>query len=373
MKKISGAMRAYWNSLDKWLLVFWLGASIASIPFLWAIGHFWPEDYSTRTQFVSLVIGLVLAFVISLFDYHMLLKLWRIYVPILVLLMLYTLFRGIGVGDSNRNWIKLALGGFTFTLQPSEFLKIAFITTLAMHLAKTKEHLSSIGNILLLGVHGAIYFALMYQDNGSMLVFISVFIIMLFCAGVKWRYFAIGGAAVAAAIPIIWRMMSEDQRVRILVVNQPELDPAGAYQQLWGLFALSIGGRQGTGLMAPKNFKIFAVENDMIFTFIGQTTGFIGCLGVIFLLTAIALKVIYNSTRAQDDEGRFLCIGIFAMIVSQTFINLGMCLRITPVIGITLPLFSSGGSSVLSLYICLGLLLSVYRNSSTGLFTKKSA
>lgn len=375
MKKITGAIGVYWHTIDRWLLFFWVGASLLSLLFLWAIDayNYWPKGYSINMQLVAVPLGLVLAILVSLFDYHMLLKLWKLYAPAIVLLMIITFLVGRGRGDDNVNWLDIMIMGRKFSLQPSELLKISFITTFAMHLDKVRGEMNTIPNVALLALHGGAYIALMFQDNGSMLIFISIFVTMIFCAGLQWRYLVAGVAAVAVAGALLWeRILSEDQKMRILVVTQPELSPRYAYQQAMGLAALSTGGRQGAGLFAEKHVHVPEVFNDMIFTFIGETSGFIGCLGVIFLLLAISLKILYNSGQAKDDVGRFICIGVFSMIVSQTFINLGMCLRVLPVIGVTLPLFSSGGTSVLSLYLGLGIVLSVYRNSSTGIFSDKS-
>lgn len=372
MKKLTGYISAYWESIDKWLLLFWMSASLASIPFLWAIASFWPNMYSITMQLVAIPLGLFVALFISLFDYKILLKLWKLYVPVMVILMLATVYFGYGRGDSNVNWLKITFAGRDFNLQPSEFLKISFITTFSMHLDKVRAELNSIIHVLLLCLHGGAYIALMYQDMGTMLVFMLIFLIMIFCSGLKWRYIFAGAAAAAIAVPVAWNYLLADyQKVRFLVVNQPELNPDQAYQQLWGLVALSMGGQRGTGLFAERHIFVPEIYNDMIFTFIGETSGFIGCLGVISLLMAISLKILYDSSLAKDDTGRFICVGVFAMIISQTFINLGMCLRIMPVVGITLPLFSSGGTSIVALYAGLGLVLSVYRHSSTGLFGEK--
>lgn len=372
MKKLTGYISAYWESLDKWLLLFWMSASIASLPFLWAIESFWPNRYSMTMQLVAIPAGVFVALLISLFDYNILLKLWKLYVPVMVILMLVTIYFGYGRGDRNVNWLEISLAGRSFSLQPSEFLKISFITTFAMHLNKVRAELNSIIHVLLLCIHGGAYIVLMYQDMGTMLVFMLIFLVMMFCSGLKWRYIFSGVVAAVVAVPVAWNYLLTDyQKVRFLVVNQPELDPDQAYQQLWGLVALSMGGQRGTGLFAERHIFVPEIYNDMIFTFIGETSGFIGCLGVIFLLLAISLKILYNSSLAKNDTGRFICVGVFAMVISQTFINLGMCLRILPVVGITLPLFSSGGTSIVSMYIGLGLVMSVYRHSSTGLFDEK--
>jgi rod shape determining protein RodA len=113
---------------------------------------------------------------------------------------------------------------------------------------------------------------------------------------------------------------------------------------------------------------VYEAYNDFIFSFIGQSAGFMGCLGVLALLAVICFKILWNSQVATDFEGRYLCIGVFAMLIAQIFINVGMCLSLLPVIGVTLPLFSAGGTSVLTLYLGLGLVLSVYAHREEPLF-----
>lgn len=372
MKKVLNAVSEYFASLDRWLLFFWLAASAVSVIFLWSISQTWPELYSPNTQFWALGAGMIAALFISLFDHHTLLKLWKLYVPVCFILMILTFFIGKGRGDANRNWIYIQILGRETTIQPSEFLKLAFIVTLSLHISKSREHFSSLSNMILLCLHAGVYIAFMFQDAGSLLVFVFIFITMIFCAGIKWRYIFAGIAATAAAVPLLWyKILSEDQKLRFLVLLNPEISEQYAFQQKWGLVALSVGGMRGTGIFADSHIPVPEIYNDFIFTFIGESGGFIACLGVIFLLSAISLKILYNSGRAVDDSGRFICIGVFAMIVSQTVINLGMCLRLLPVIGVTLPLISSGGTSALALYIALGFVLSVYRRRSTGLFSEK--
>lgn len=371
-----GAVSGYLRTVDRWLLLFWISASAASIMFLLGIAEKWPE-YSGqfKMQIIASALGLFTAVVISLFDYHTLLKLWKLYVPLAVALMVLTYFFGTAVGDANQNWLYIPIGGGReVSVQPSEFLKISFITTFAMHLAKTREHLNDPRNVLLLLLHGDAHVAMLYEDMGNALVFVGIFAVMLFCAGLNWRYVFAAIPVAAIGLVVLWqRILSEDQKIRILVAYNPSLSERYAFQQKYGLIAMAMGGVRGTGLFSDSHIRVPMLYNDMIFTFIGEAGGFIGCLGVLFLLMAISLKILYNSNHALDDTGRFICVGVFAMIISQTFINLGMCLRLMPVIGVTLPLLSSGGTSVLSLYLGLGLVLSVYCHSSTGLFYLRKA
>jgi len=373
MKRAWGAVRGYLNNTDKWLWLFWISASLLSLLFL--AGIVYSElAYSSKfwTQAVAIGIGICLAVILSLVDYRNLLKLWKVYMPLCVILVALTFIVGTYRGG-DQAWLVLSIGEKSFSMQPSELLKISFITTFAMHLNKVKDEMNKLGNLLLLCLHGGAHVLLIQQqDSGTALIFLCIFLVMIFCAGIRWRYILIAAAGVVAAAPIVWlKILTDDQKMRILTVQDLSLDADYAYQQLNGLKALGVGGLRGTGIFAGKHIPVPEIYNDFIFSFIGEACGFIGALGVILLLMVIAGKIFYNSRLALDTTGRMICIGVFAMIVSQTLVNLGMCLSLLPVIGVTLPLFSSGGSSVLSLYAGLGLVLSVYSNSTKALFYEK--
>ena len=112
------------------------------------------------------------------------------------------------------------------------------------------------------------------------------------------------------------------------------------------------------------------VHNDFILAFIGESFGYVGCLAVIALFGALCCKMLHNARRAEDSLGRLICVGVFTLISAQVFVNVGMCLMVLPVIGITLPFLSAGGSSVLAIYLGLGLVLSVYMHTSRNLFSR---
>ncbi|WRS26899.1 FtsW/RodA/SpoVE family cell cycle protein [Oscillospiraceae bacterium MB08-C2-2] len=375
MKKALRAVGSYFRITDRWLLFFWVTASGLSMLFLAGIYNSNMVSSSTLvTQGAGILLGLTAAIVISKLDYHLLLKLWKLYLPLCLFLILLTALVGTVRGD-NQAWLMIPIGGGReVSLQPSELLKISFITTFSMHLAKVKDQLNKPLNLLLLCAHGGIHILLIHLqgDDGSALIFVFIFVIMLFVAGIGYRY--ILGAVVALAViaPVFWfKIMKPDQKMRVLSVLYPEQASADyLYQQLRGRMSLGSGGVQGTGIFAGKHLPVPEIYNDFIFSFIGESAGFIGCLGVIALLTAICLKILYNSSIASDDTGRFICVGVAAMILGQMIINLGMCLSLLPVIGVTLPLFSAGGTSVVTLYLGLGLVLSVYCGRRTGLFSE---
>ena len=369
MKKL---LAGYWRALDKTLLLLWVTASGCSVLFLYGLfsSGLISDSGTVYKQAAFSGLGLVIAIGISLMDYHVLLKLWKLFCPVAVLLVVLTLFLGSDT-RSDRAWLEFSIGSFYTSLQPSEFLKISFIATMTIHINKAREHLNEPVQLLLLGAHAMAHVGLiqLQGDSGSALIFLFIFLFMIFFAGISWKYIAAAVAAMGPVMYVVWfHIMTLDQQMRFRILYDPELDAAYAYQQTQGKLALGLGGLQGTGIFSGRHVRVPEIYNDFIFTFIGEATGFMGCLGVIVLLTAIAFKVLYNSSQAIDDSGRLLCVGVFAMMMSQMFINMGMCLSILPVVGITLPLFSAGGSSVIALYAGLGLVLSVYCHSGTGLF-----
>ena len=166
-------------------------------------------------------------------------------------------------------------------------------------------------------------------------------------------------------IPIIWNfVMNDEHRNRFLALFDLDGNALNNYgwQQYQGKVSIAGGGLSGSGLYNGQRVEYGIVpeqENDFIMTVAGEELGFIGCVLLIAILTGIVIKVIMNASRATENEGRFLCAGVFAAIASQTVINIGMVLGFLPVIGITLPLFSSGGTSALATLVCIGLVLSV--------------
>ena len=207
-------------------------------------------------------------------------------------------------------------------------------------------------------------------EDGTALVVLVIAFFMITIAGLPGRYLIFAILAAVIALPLLfWGVMNYDQRMRILVLFDRTLDPQGVgYQQNMSEISIGSGQMWGQGLSLGHYETLPEIQNDFIFAFIGETLGFVGCLMVLLILGLICIRIIMVSYRSKDELGSLICIGVCAMILAQTVINIGMCLRLLPVIGITLPFFSSGGSSALSLYLALGLVLSVYSHRRTSLF-----
>ena len=257
------------------------------------------------------------------------------------------------------NW--LSIGGFT--IQPSEFVKGTFIVTFSKHLDLVKHRINHPLSLLGLGLHAGtiVGLILLSGDLGVALVYCGIVALMLFCAGLSLFYFLGAGVVVFVAIPYVWEFLADYQRYRIIYGFDPESDPEHyGYQALLGRQALANGGFFGNGIHGGEYYKdLFACENDFAFSSLCEKFGLIGGMLVLICLAIVVIRVFAIARTSRKDSGAFICIGVAAAIVVQTAENVGMCLAMLPVIGITLPFISYGGSSTLAMYLLLGMVHSV--------------
>ncbi len=373
MKKIWHVLVRYFKETDKIILLLCFVCSAYSVLLMCGIHHSGMATIrAVQMQIITSLLGLVAAMIISSFDYHFLSKLWKLYYPVCIGLVVLTYFFGEQRVESvdDKAWLPIPFLGINF--QPSELLKIAFILTFALHLEKVGEGIKDIKNLLFLCVHGAIPCLLIHfqGDDGTALIFLFIFLSMLFSAGIQLRYIIIAGSALIVAAPLAWLyLLSSDQKLRILALFIPDLDTNGIlYQQYNAKIAIGSGGGFGEGLFIGEHVYVPEIHNDFIFSFVGQSLGFVGCISVIFLLFLICGRLLNFSRKANDLLGGYICIGVFATIAFQSIVNIGMNLSILPVIGVTLPFFSYGGTSVTTLYMGIGLALSVYMHNKEHLF-----
>ena len=320
-----------------------------------------------RTQVIAIAIGYLAAFVITKIDYQKICALWIVIAVLCIGLMAATSIFGRRVeGADDKAWIILPGG---FSIQPSEIVKIGFIVTFAKHLdfLRRKNKLKSFPQILLLCMHMAIPVLIIHLqgDDGAALVFVFIFLSMCFGAGIQLRYFAALGVALGAGIPLAWKyVLNNDQKKRIQILLDHSLDPLGyGYQQGPGEISIGSGMMNGRGLFqGPRVARGIVPEdhNDFIFSVAGEELGFIGCVAILFLIGLMLFKILMVARSSQDPLGKYLCFGFFGMLAFQTIENVGMCLYLLPVVGITLPFLSAGGSSAACLYFGVGLVQSVY-------------
>ena len=368
-------IRRYLRRVDVVYLLLCAACSAISIAVLMSIGQTQlGSNNKASVQLIASLLGLMLAAVFSTADYHALARAWPLHGVVAWGLVLPTLFLHnvntglvtIGYdagGTSNYSWYRV--GGMTF--QPAELAKISFILTLALHLGQVRGQVNRPKNLLLLFVHVALPAAAIHVqgDDGTALVFLGIGLVMLYAGGLSHWLVAggltagvVGGAALLTLRPGI---LKGYQFKRILAVLTPD-DPALAditYQQNKGAMAIGTGGLTGTGLFTPEHIFVPNAWNDFIFAYLANVLGFVGAAAVLALLLGVCLRTLTAALQSRDALGRNICVGIFAALFLQTVINLGMNLQVLPVIGVTLPFFSAGGSSVVMMYFCVGLVLSV--------------
>ena len=326
------------------------------------------SDSSFYIQIVAVVLGIVSACVLSRADYQLYTRTWKFHYPFFYLLVILTFFVGVGgTGrEADKLWLKIPF--INFNLQPSEFLKISFIITMAYLISKVRKDINRPRNILMLLAHIAVPVVLIQQqgDTGTALMFFLIAITMIFAAGLNWKYIAGLGGAVVAALPVIWFfVLNNFHRSRVLALffgASSGVDASYLYQQERAKIVIGSGQLFGKGLFSESHLSVPEIHNDFIFSFLAESFGFIGAFGVIILFVVLCLKLLYNGYTAFDSEGQLIFVGVFAMLGFGALINIGMNLSVLPVIGNPLPFLSRGGSSTLSNYVAIGVALSVYHS-----------
>ena len=358
----------YIKHLDKILILLCLAASGFGILLLYSMSA---NDFAEvseayyQTQIYALAIGFGAMLVVAAIDYRFISKMWFIYAPASLILVLL-LFTPLGLqanGADDIGWLNL---GFT-TIQPSELLKVTFIMTFSTHLYKVGKNMNRLPHFALLCLHGLFPAALIsYQgDDGTAIVFLFMFVVMMVVAGLALRYIIAGCIAVPVGIYLVWNyLMQAHHKARILVLFDPEMQEAEIngiwFQQYWGRVAMGTGKMTGVGLFGGDYVYTSYIHNDFIFAYIGNALGFVGCICTVALLLLICMKVYMNSVQTKNKMGQLICIGVFAMLLVHCVLNIGMVLAVLPVIGIPLPFISAGGTSTVALYVSMGLVLSVY-------------
>ena len=269
--------------------------------------------------------------------------------------------------SGNRSW--LAFSFLPFSIQPAEICKIPFIMILAKTMSIRQNKISHISTVLRLAVITVFMFGLIVvasEDLGVALQYLFIFVIMAFVGGVSLLWFLGAGAVLLVASPFLWQFLSYDRRSRIWVLFDPRIDPLAQdqrYQMNRSLRALQNGGVTGQGLYhgtMVQSGSIPAQHTDLIFSSIGEELGMLGCMAVLILLTAIIIRIIHVGIKSGNNMNRLICVGIAGMLASQTIINVGVCLGIFPVVGLTLPFFSYGGSSIVTMFLAMGVVSGIH-------------
>ncbi len=367
MRKIKALFDNYnFRKYNVFLILCCLGASILGILLIGSA----KSDLQSR-QIQGLIIGLVVMVVISLIDYHFILKFyWIIYIFSIALLILVRLFGDSGGGA--KRWFEI--GSFRF--QPSELVKILLILFYAQFIMKHKAVINSIRMIIacFLLVIPLFYLIFKQPDLSTSLMILAIFAVIMYIGGLSYKVIL---PVIALAMPasiVFFNLVTKEgqtiindfQQKRILAWLKPdEYASTEAYQQLNSITAIGSGQLNGKGLnnnviSSVKNGNFISeAQTDFIFTIAGEELGFIGCCAIIILIFIIILQCVLIAARAEDTAGMIIAGGMAGLLGFQTFINIGVTTMILPDTGLPLPFFSYGLTSLVSVFIGIGLCLNV--------------
>lgn len=352
-----------WRNFDFWLLaavIFLTGYGILMIRSA-VTGAPAFEGYPLQ-QFVFAIIGLIVLFAVAAIDYRYLTSAqWYIYVGVVASLVLVIVAGQLG--NEARRWIQITP---SFRIQPSEFGRILIAVTFAGFLATRQQYINRFSNTLLSLVYIGIPVALIFlqPDLGMSILFMFVWFVMIWAAGLPVSHFAVLAFVGIVGMALIYPSLADYQQERVATF----LDPAAASEDdIFNIeqaeISVGSGGLWGKGYMQGTQSQLGFLRvqhTDFIFSMITEEMGlFFGSLLVIGLLAFILMRILRAAALSTDFAGKLICIGIAGILFFQTVVSVGMNVRILPVTGLTLPFVSYGGSSLVTLFLAIGIVESV--------------
>ena len=327
---------------------------------------------------IAILLGVVAYVLLTFVDFQLFTeKRWKLML-IGSLLLLLLLLSPWGVERyGNRNWIQIP--HFPMMIQPNEIVKIPFILVLALQIIKIQDRGYSISSVpSVMQIAGFTVFMLgliaaICHDMGTCAVYIMIFAFMAWAAGVKLRWFVLVGGGAVLAVVIFWlfflpetSLWTNFRIMRFRVVLDHSLDPSNyGFQQTRSTLAIGSGKLFGQGYLkgiqthSPNSSALPVRDSDLIFAVCGEELGFVGCMALLLLLSGVVLRCIWVGRHASSPFSAYVCMGMAGMLLSQITFNVGMCLYVLPVMGLTLPFVSYGGSSILTLFAAMGIVSSV--------------
>ena len=381
MSTLFSPVREFIRKGDLILLSLCLAASGFGLLLIYSATRYQDNNKAIFVQLIGILLGVIAYFLITFLDLQLFAeKNWVFLLgfSVVFILLLLTPF-GKSVGG-NLNWLTLdpIIKDFPINIQPNEVVKIPFILILALQLSnlQAKGDVSSIASVAQFGGFTLFMLALIAAvcgDMGMCVIYMMIFVIMAWSAGVKLRWFILVGGGIVAAVVIAWlfilpetSLWTDYRIMRFRVVFDHELDPMDkGFQQTRSILALGSGKLLGQGYMKGLQTQssiesaLPARHTDFIFSVCGEELGMVGCVILLLLLSSIVIRCIWIANQASTPFYAYVCMGMAGMLLFQIIFNVGMCLYVLPVMGLTLPFFSYGGTSVMTLFACMGIVSSV--------------
>ena len=379
-------IREFWKKGDVILLGLCLAASTFGLALIHSATRYQYSDQligrPVIIQAIAVMLGVIAYVLLTFVDFQLFTeKRWKLML-IGSIFLLFLLLTPLGLEVyGNRNWLQLSkiIPGFPMNLQPNEIVKIPFILILSLQIIKIQDRgysISSIPSVMQIGGFTVFMLALIAAicgDMGTCCVYIMIFAFMAWAAGVKLRWFVLVGGGAVLAVVIFWlfflpetRFWTDYRIMRFRVVLDHSLDPARyGWQQTRATLAIGSGKLFGQGYLNGLQTQSHSSEalpvrdSDLIFAVCGEELGMVGCMALLLLLSSIVLRCLWVGRHASSPFSAYVCMGMAGMLLSQVTFNVGMCLYVLPVMGLTLPFVSYGGSSIITLFAAMGIVSSV--------------
>lgn len=378
MSTLFSPIREFFRKGDLLLLSLCLLASGYGLVLIFSATRYDHNNTAIIVQLAGILLGVIAYMLLTFVDFQLFTeKKWKLLLGFSVLLLFLLLTPlGKSVGG-NRNW--LAIDGFPVQLQPNEIVKIPFVLLLSLQITKIQERgydISSIPSIMQIGGHTIFLMglvALICGDMGMCVIYMCIFLSLAWVSGVKLRWFVLVGGGLVVAVVLLWifvlpgtKFWNDYRIMRFRVVLDHTLDPQGkGFQQNRSILAIGSGRLLGQGYLnglqtqALNSNALPARHTDFIFAVCGEELGLVGCMLLLLILALIVLRCVWVSRHASSPFSAYICMGLAGMLLAQITLNVGMCLFVLPVMGLTLPFVSYGGTSVLTLFAAMGIVSSV--------------
>ena len=373
--QLLGAVKYIVKKADMVLLGLCLVSTIYGIVLIASATHYTNSYREVIVQGAAAVIGLFAYFIFSVLDMEHYSEKWQWFL-LFNLGFIALLLTPLGTGKyGNKAW--LTASWLPTSIQPAEIVKLTFTVLLARQMAWFRDNrkMRGFGSLFWPAAHAGLMFVWIVaisSDAGSGLVYLMIYAGMALAAGLAWYWFAAGlslmGIGVGALV--LWEKLPSHILQRFIVLFDHSYAPDGVgWQQTRSLMAIGSGGLFGQGLFNGIQTQSAFSENlperetDFIFAVCGEELGMVGCLVIIVLECLLVYRCFQTARIAKSSMGSLICVGFATMLIFQTVENIGMCLFVMPVIGLTLPFFSYGGSSIVTLYAAMGIVSGVRSRS----------
>ena len=387
MSLLFSPIREFFKKGDVILLALCLAASTFGLALIYSATQYqYPDQLITRPviiQAIAILLGVAAYVLLTFVDFQLFLeKRWKlllVFNVVFILLLLTPL--GEDYNSGNLNWLVISriIPKFPMDVQPNEIVKISFILLLALQIVKIQDreqNISSIPSILQIGGHTVLMLGLIAAvcgDFGMCVIYLMIFVSMAWASGVKLRWFVLVGGGLVLAVVVFWLFFLPETRwwtdyriMRFRVVFDHSLDVSGrGWQQTRSILAIGSGKLFGQGYLqgiqthSLNKEALPARHTDFIYAVCGEELGLVGCMALLLLLSLIVLRCLWVGRHASSPFNAYVCMGMAGMLLSQITFNVGMCLFVLPVMGLTLPFISYGGSSIITLFSAMGIVSSV--------------